>query len=184
MSAKQSDNDAKWDVMCYEVFMYRAMQLHRKTKAENRTVLNAYVECELLHVRNLVEAFQVSEGKGDDIKLHRLVADQMTDELAAAIGRLGIAYFTKHRRGEFPKEEIEKRIVHMTTKRADATGHEYDECFAVMEPAIERVLRAIVAIRGEWCSDLAQFVAEPATLLIDGMGSTSATTGNVPTHHA
>ncbi len=159
--------------------MYRAMQFRRKTMTtEDRILLNTYVECELLHLRNLVEAFLLAQVDNDGIKVHRLLADRMTDELLAAIGRLTLAYFAPHKRDESPKAEIDKRLAHMTTKRTDGTGHEYDECFAVVEPVVERVIGAIEAIRGKWCADLSPFLTDRSTVALARHGSTASTSSN------
>lgn len=162
-----------WPVICYEVRMFRLARDLRKKHGANVDLKDVFVEAELLHVRNLAEAISCVGGQSDDIKLSEVLALRMTPWLAAAMCDLTKQYTQSAPSASSPKNEINKRLAHMTKKRAAQIGYDYGPLFSVMEPAIERVISEMEKIRSPLCPPAAS-----GTIALANATSTSSTSGN------
>ncbi len=170
MTPTQND---PWIVICYEIRMFCVARKLRNRKWSNVDLSDVFVESELLHVRNLAEALSYAPGQSDDIKLSKIINIQKNSDLDIAMRDLTEAYVPTVPTAINYKVEINKRIAHMTERRADQVGYPYGALFAVMEPAIDRVIGEIKKVKNPLCPPKGS-----SAVAVINTPPTSSTSGN------
>ena len=147
-----SQNQADyWKPVGYELDLFRAARNLNTTQALAGDLKNIVVESLLLHTRNLCELFLPdNEKRPDDIRLTYLFDDWKTSdryrELKRLVDNLLVAYGKSGDEGSL-RTALNKRLAHLTRRRAEALGYDYTPKFAPLEPLIENIFVQIEQLR-------------------------------------
>jgi hypothetical protein len=131
----------KWQVIDYEVQMYFSMRkLHERPSfqtptLECRLLLNAMVESEWLHTRNLSE-FCLFKVKGG-IQLQSLVSDEEWKALEPLVTKLHAAYGIREN-PDSPRMILNQMLMHPTDRRG--ASYSYAAVFSILHPKLDEII--------------------------------------------
>jgi hypothetical protein len=141
----------KWQVIDYEVQMYFATRkLRQHSSFQNPTperglLLNAIIESEGLHTRNLCE-FCLSKVKGD-IQLQSLVSDEEWKALEPLVTKLHAAYGIRDN-PDSPRMILNQMLMHPTDRRGPS--YTYNAVFSILHPKLDEIIAKLRLVDGRF----------------------------------
>ena len=144
MESSNCETAGAWQVLDYEIWMFRALissnlPVELARRPEWQYLRNALSEALVLHTRILVELLLSRGSRPDDIKLNRLLPSFKSDHLQRLEAEYG-----RGSEENSPCWRFNKLMAHATAERS--ISHDYGDAITRLAPIIECILTDVASI--------------------------------------